>query len=140
LGGAAVGGSGMVAKEDSCAPVPALGHPDRAVQLLRAAADSSGDPDPASQLARVLSEAGRQAEASPWRERAARGFEVLLDRHREAFADHAAEFWLGAGRDPVRALALARWNLELRPTPRARELARRCASAAAAAGGQLSKS
>jgi tetratricopeptide (TPR) repeat protein len=118
----------------------ALGHVDRAVELLRAAAESSGDPDPAAQLARVLTEAGRTAEASPWRERAARGFEPLLASHREAFADHAAEFWLGAGRDPARALALARWNLELRPTPRARELARRCAAAAAAAGGQLSKS
>jgi hypothetical protein len=113
----------------SARPEAALGHLDRAVELLRAAAESSGDPDPAGQLARVLTEAGRPLEASPWRERAARGFEPLLARHREAFADHAAEFWLGAGHDPVRALALARWNLDLRPTPRARELARRCASA-----------
>jgi tetratricopeptide (TPR) repeat protein len=111
----------------------ALGHVDRAVRLLCAAAEASGDPDPAGQLARVLREAGRAGEASAWRRRAALGFEERLARHREAFADHAAEFWLGAG-EPARALGLARFNLELRPTPRARELEQRCAVAAAAVG------
>jgi hypothetical protein len=43
----------------------------------------------------------------------------------EAFADHAAEFWLTIGGDPERALWLAQHNLSLRQTPRARALVRR---------------
>ena len=42
-----------------------------------------------------------------------------------AFADHAAAFWLTIGGDPERALRLARQNLALRQTPRARALVRR---------------
>ena len=47
-------------------------------------------------------------------------------RHHDAFADHAAEFWLTIGGDPERALPLAQQNLSLRQTPRARALVRRC--------------
>ncbi len=39
-----------------------------------------------------------------------------------AFADHAARFYLGAGANPVRALALARINRAARDTPAARAL------------------
>ncbi len=39
--------------------------------------------------------------------------------HPEAFADHAAEFWLAAGANPNKALRLARMNVEIRKTPRA---------------------
>jgi hypothetical protein len=46
----------------------------------------------------------------------------LLARHRDAFADHAAEFWLTVGGDPERALRLALHNLSVRQTPRARAL------------------
>jgi hypothetical protein len=47
----------------------------------------------------------------------------------EAFADHAAEFWLAAGADPDKALRLARMNLEFRNTPRARGLVARAVAA-----------
>jgi hypothetical protein len=40
-----------------------------------------------------------------------------------AFADHAAEFYLGPGADPDRAWALARQNLANRETDRAVALA-----------------
>jgi hypothetical protein len=46
----------------------------------------------------------------------------LLAKHPEAFADHAAEFWLAAGADPDKGLRLAKMNLEIRNTPRARRL------------------
>jgi hypothetical protein len=49
----------------------------------------------------------------------------LLVHHQDAFADHAAEFWLTIGGDPERARWLARQNLSLRQTPCARELVRR---------------
>jgi hypothetical protein len=52
-------------------------------------------------------------------------YDELLARHHDAFADHAAEFWLTIGGDPERALSLARQNLSLRQTRRARALVRR---------------
>lgn len=99
-----------------------LGHIDRAVALLRPLAESSEDPDAAGQLARILGENGRTAEARTWRDIAAARYDALMQRHPEAYADHAAEFWLAAGADPVRALAYARQNLAVRQTPRAYEL------------------
>lgn len=58
-------------------------------------------------------------------------YEQLLAGHPLAFADHAAELYLGAGNDPARAWVLAQQNLGVRPTPRAFALA---LAAAAAAG------
>ena len=49
-------------------------------------------------------------------------YDELVARHPEAFADHAAEFWLDTGTDPHRALSLARRNLEVHQTPRAHDL------------------
>jgi hypothetical protein len=51
------------------------------------------------------------------------GFELLLTRHRLAFADHGAEFFAGSGNDCSRALELARVNVANRPTIRAFEQA-----------------
>ena len=100
----------------------ALGETDSAIARLRPLTITSDDPDYAAQLARILSEVGRVEEAREWRARAAARYDELLARHPEAFADHAAEFWLEAGADPHRALWLARRNLEVRQTPRAHEL------------------
>jgi tetratricopeptide (TPR) repeat protein len=61
--------------------------------------------------------------------RARRRFESLLGRHPAAYADHAAEFYLGTGADPERAWALARQNLAARQTERALALAVRAARA-----------
>ena len=49
----------------------------------------------------------------------------------EAFADHVAEFWVAAGADPDKALRLAKMNLEVRNTPRARGLLARAVAAKA---------
>jgi tetratricopeptide (TPR) repeat protein len=107
----------------------ALGETDSAIARLPPLSIPSDDPDYAAQLARVLSEVGRVEEAREWRARAAARYDELLARHPEAFADHAAEFWLQAGADPHRALSLATMNLEVRRTPRAHELLFRAASA-----------
>ena len=107
----------------------ALGHVEDAVALLRPLAETSEDPDYAAQLARILGEAGRADEAKPWRERAAARYDALMAKHPEAYADHAAEFWLAAGNDPARALQFAERNLALRPTVRAWELVMRAAHA-----------
>ena len=47
-----------------------------------------------------------------------------------AFSDHAARYYLGVGRDPKRALELARANLANRDVPEARELVIQAALAA----------
>jgi len=99
-----------------------LGDPEGALARLYPLAVSSDDPDYAAQLARILGEMGRNAESSVWRYRAADRYDALTAKHREAFADHAAEFWLGPGKNPEKALRLATLNLEVRKTPRAREL------------------
>jgi tetratricopeptide (TPR) repeat protein len=65
---------------------------------------------------------GREGESRYWRQVAAARYDELIANHPEAFADHAAEFWLAAGADPDKALQLAKMNLEVRNTPRARSL------------------
>jgi len=99
-----------------------LGEIDFAVASLLSLAASSDDPDYSAQLARILADAGRVGESRPWRQLAAERYDELLARHPEAFADHAAEFWLAAGADPDKAVRLANMNLKVRNTPRARAL------------------
>jgi tetratricopeptide (TPR) repeat protein len=103
----------------------ALGETAAAIARLRPLALASDDPDYATQLTRILGNAGQTEEAQTWRGKAEARYDELLARHQDAFADHAAEFWLTIGGDPERALRLARHNLSLRPTPRARALVSR---------------
>ena len=67
-------------------------------------------------------DAGRDSESRHWRRLAAARYDELIASRPEAFADHAAEFWLAAGADPDKALRLAKMNVEVRNTPRARRL------------------
>jgi hypothetical protein len=108
----------------------AVGQTETALDRLRSLTIVSDDPDYSASLARILSEVGRTKEAHWWRARAATRYDELVASHPEAFADHAAEFWLEAGADPQRALWLARRNLEVRRTPRAHELVTRATIAA----------
>ena len=96
-----------------------LGEVESAVGRLRSLAVSSDDPDYAAQLARILGRVGRVHESRYWCRLAAARYDELVASHPEAFADHAAEFWLGAGANPNKALRLARMNVEVRKTPRA---------------------
>ena len=109
-----------------------LGEPEQAIARLRHLAASSDDPDYAAQLARILTEIGQVDEAAEWRVKAARRYAELIDRHREAFADHAAEFYLTFGIESQCALRLARLNVAIRPTPRALALLERAKASAAA--------
>jgi len=99
-----------------------LGHAETAVALLYPLASTSDDPDYAGQLARILPYIGSTEDSRHWRRQAADRYDELIARHPEAFADHAAEFWLDIGGDPDKALRLATLNFEVRRTPRAREL------------------
>ena len=99
-----------------------LGKFDLAIALLDPLAATSDDPDYAAQLARIYADAGHPDDSRYWRARAAARYDELIAVHPEAFADHAAEFWLGVGGDPNKALRLATLNCEVRRTPRACDL------------------
>lgn len=85
-----------------------------------------GDPEPAGYLGELLGPDEGAALVAQARAR----YEVLLERHRGAFADHGSEFFAGPGADPARALALAAFNLEHRRNPRAYVVALGAAGAA----------
>ncbi|HET6149640.1 MAG TPA: hypothetical protein VFH68_19035 [Polyangia bacterium] len=121
------------------AEVESAAGPDgraRAIALLRPLVTTSDDPEYVGDLSQLLAADGQDpAEAARLRTVAERGYERLLARHRAAFLDHAARFWLGPGADPVRAAGLAEENAALRPTAEARALlaSTRAASARASA-------
>ncbi|MGH3307177.1 MAG: hypothetical protein ACRDOX_05765, partial [Nocardioides sp.] len=77
----------------------ALGAPGSAIGRVRPLAVTSDDPDYAATLASVLRTAGRPREAEQWRVIAAARYHELVARHPEAFAHHAADFWLTVGDD-----------------------------------------
>jgi thioredoxin-like negative regulator of GroEL len=107
-----------------------LGETESALASLHSLAASSDDPDYAAQLARILRDAGC-SQFQHWCRLAAARYDELVATHPEAFADHAAEFWLAAGDNPDKALPLARMNIEIRKTPRAYDLLARAVSARA---------
>ena len=91
----------------------------REAEVLLVPALASRDPEVQWRLADVLTAQARFAEAGTQLEAARVGFEELLGKHLLAFADHAAEFYVGSGNDGRRALELARLNVANRPTRRA---------------------
>ncbi|KGT79547.1 hypothetical protein MA20_11770 [Bradyrhizobium japonicum] len=88
-------------------------------QVLLLPALSSHDPEVRWRFADVLVAQGRLEEASRQLEAARFGFDQILGKHPLAFADHAAEFYAGAGNDLQRAFKLVRTNVANRPTRRA---------------------
>ena len=101
---------------------PGLSRPAEAVALLEPVAASSDDPEVLAQLSDALRRSGRADDAEKQRTASIARYEELLARHPAAFADHAASMWLGIGRDPARAVPLARANLAVRRTSDAYEL------------------
>jgi tetratricopeptide (TPR) repeat protein len=85
-----------------------------AIAVLEPLVGVSEDPEVAGQLA-ALYQRGHRARAAGWLAELARTrYEALLARHPEAYADHAARFFLAAGADPGRAHLLAEANLARR--------------------------
>ncbi len=100
----------------------ALGNANAALARLLPLATSCDDPAYAASLARILKRSGRQGESETFRREAAARYDELMSSHPEAFADHAAEFWLEEPSDRERARRFARKNLEVRHTARAQRL------------------
>lgn len=98
----------------------ALETPDAALAVLEPLA-SATEPDVLAARADALRRAGR-SDADAVTQLAKTRFDALLKTHRLAYADHAATFYLGAGKDAAQALVLARANAENRPNEEALEL------------------
>lgn len=118
--------------------------PDKALAILAPVEKRASDPDVWAAHADALRRAKRDAEAAPFVEKARVRIGELLAKHPEAFADHAARFFLGAGGDVKRALELAKGAAANAPSEETLELwllaarassddAEACAAAAAAA-------
>jgi tetratricopeptide (TPR) repeat protein len=100
----------------------ARGHLEVATTLITPLLDTSDDPEYRAVYAEILAARGDREAAAKEAQRAAAAYEVLLGRRPEAYADHAAAFFMGTGNRPQRALHLASANWKLRDTPRSRSL------------------
>lgn len=100
----------------------ARGQVNVALALLMPLLETSDDPEYRATYAEVLTARGEHEAAMGQAARAAVDYELLLARRPEAYADHAAGFFMGIGNRPQRALNLAEANWKLRDTPRSRSL------------------
>jgi tetratricopeptide (TPR) repeat protein len=99
----------------------ARGQLEAAAALITPLLAISDDPEYRATHAEILAARG-DGEAASEAERAAQEYERLLAQRPEAYADHAAAFFMGVGNRPQRAVELASANLRLRDTPRSRSL------------------
>jgi hypothetical protein len=100
----------------------ARGQVDAAHGLIAPLVELSDDPEYRATYAEILAARGAHALALREADRAAAAYELLLARRPEAYADHAAAFFMGIGNRPQRAVDLALANWKLRDTPRSRSL------------------
>ncbi len=80
----------------------ARGQLDVALALITPLLDISDDPEYRATHAEILAARGERAAAASEAERAAAAYELLLARRPEAYADHAAAFFMGIGNRPQR--------------------------------------
>ncbi len=99
----------------------ARGDLDDAESLVRPLLEISDDPEYRAIYAEILTARG-DSKAACEAARAAAAYEQLLARRPEAYADHAAAFFIGVGNRPQRGRDLALANWRLRDTPRSRNL------------------
>ena len=100
----------------------ARGETEVALALVTPLLDVADDPEYRGTYAEILAARGEREAAATEAERAAASYELLLERRAEAYADHAAAFFMGIGDRPQRAVELASLNWKLRDTPRSRNL------------------
>jgi len=118
--------------EDALAALPQYAHaavhaatvepPDVAIGHLLVVEKRADDPDVFAAHADALRREKHDDEARAMTERARARFEDVLAKHPQAFADHAARFFLGEGGDVKRALALAKSAAANGPTEETLEL------------------
>ena len=118
--------------EDALAAFPEYAHVavhlavleggDSALAHLAPVEKRATDPDVLAAHADALRRLKRDVEANAMTDRARARFEEVLAKHPEAYADHAARFFLGAGNDVQRALTLAKGAAASAPTEETLEL------------------
>lgn len=101
--------------------VAASDPPEKAIARLEPLTKTSDDPDVLAALGDAHQRAKHDADAKKLFEQARARYEELLKRHPEAFADHAARFFLKQG-EAKRALELAGANAKRRATEDALDL------------------
>ena len=94
------------------------GQVKQAISRLERIKDKTEDPEPFSRLAQYYAGVDK-AKSEIYKKQAKDGYEKWLAKYPLAFADHATEFYLGAGADPKRAFELAELNFNNRQTHRA---------------------
>jgi len=104
--------------------------PARGIEILKPIVLASDDPEFELILAGRLRAAGQAAEADTRIAHVRARYAELVEKHPEAYAEHAGWFLLDEGKDADRALALARQNLAVRKTEKAYQLALLAALAA----------
>lgn len=95
--------------------------PKQAIARLEPLTTTSDDPEVLGALADAHERAKHDADATKYAGLARTRYEELSRRHPEAFADHAARFFLKRG-EAKRALELAEANAKSRPTEEALDL------------------
>jgi tetratricopeptide (TPR) repeat protein len=100
-----------------------LEQPDVAVVLVQQLATDCADPEPEVVLAEMLKKQGKKAEFDAHVAHVRERYDALVAKHPEAYADHAAWFFLDDAGDAARALTLAKQNLAVRPNEKSYELA-----------------
>jgi tetratricopeptide (TPR) repeat protein len=100
-----------------------LEPPARAIELLTPIVAASDDPEFELGLSQRLRDKGDIAGAEARLAHVRARYDELVAKHPEAFADHAGWFWLDEGKDPAKALVLAKKNLTVRANGKAYELA-----------------
>lgn len=105
------------------------GETAAAIARLQRVVDRCNEPEALALLGTLHVKAGETQRGRGEIAAARSRFDALLARHPRAYADHAAEFFLGAGDDAERARFWARLNLSERGTRRAHQLAIRAAMA-----------
>ncbi|MGH7282767.1 MAG: tetratricopeptide repeat protein [Polyangiaceae bacterium] len=100
----------------------ALETPERALEILTPLVDTTDDADVLAGMADALRRTGKTADATAMQARAKARYDELLKKYPEAFADHAATFYLGPQGDVKLALSLAKSNEENRKTEPSVEL------------------
>jgi len=93
--------------------------------LITPLLEISDDPEYRATYAEILAARGEAEAAASAAERATVAYELLLTQRPEAYADHAAAFFMGVGNRPQLAVDLASANRKLRDTSRSRALLER---------------
>ncbi|MDI3287009.1 tetratricopeptide repeat protein [Polyangium sp. 15x6] len=116
----------------AAAHLATLEQPAVGIELLKSIADASDDPEFEHILVNRLRAHGDVADADARAAHVRARYAELVDKHPEAYAEHAGWFLLDEGKEPQNALAFAKTNLAVRRTEKAYQLAMLAAFAAGA--------